>query len=59
MSVEDIAQKVCVEYGKRASYDEMYEVLAANGFPNPTSELVDRIAELVDGAVIRVRVRLG
>lgn len=58
MSLEEVAQKVCIEYGKRASWDEIYSVLADNGFYNPTNDVVERVAEMINTAVIRVKVRL-
>lgn len=58
MSLEDVAIKVCIEFGKRASLDEIYGVLADNGMRNPTNDVVDRVIEMVNSAVIRVKVRL-
>lgn len=58
MTVEELAQKVVTQFGKRSGAYEVHVIMSENGVRDEDGTLTDRILELVDSAVIRVKVKL-
>ncbi len=56
MSIADVAQKVAIEYGKRASYKEVYQIMSEVGLRDEDGSLASDVLDLVRNAIIRVKV---
>lgn len=58
MSLEDLAIKTVMLYGTTAGFPEIGDVLHQNGVLDESGELSNRILDLVQTAIVKVKVRL-
>ena len=56
MTLEDVAIRTVVEYGKTAGHHEINYVLNQNGFADEDGELGRRVLDMVKTAIVRVKV---
>ncbi len=57
MSLEQLAERTVIEFGKRARYTEIYTIMSENGVHDEDGSLARRVHELISDAIVRVKVR--
>lgn len=58
MSIEELAQKTAIQYGKRATYDHVYRIMSENGVRDEDGDIAGRVIELVGTAIIRTNIKV-
>ncbi len=57
VSLEDIAKKVVLAYGKKIEYAHIWEVMHDEGLRDESGDLADRVWDMVQSAEVRVKIR--